>query len=84
MLREVQADSLRHRVSPQLDLSADYMEMFGGTLRSRWDRSLSAGAEFRVLPMLPLRAGMATSFEQFALTGGVGLPGQKTHWQAWL
>jgi hypothetical protein len=61
------------RVSPQLDVSADYMEMIGGTLQSQWDRSLAAGAELRVIPMLPLRAGMATSFDQFALTGGLGL-----------
>lgn len=61
------------RVSPQLDVSADYMEMIGGSLRSQWDRSLAAGAELRVFPMVPLRAGMATSFDKFALTGGLGL-----------
>jgi hypothetical protein len=61
------------RVNPQLDVSADYMEMIGGTLRSQWNRSLAAGAELRVLPMLPLRAGMATSFDHFAITGGIGL-----------
>jgi hypothetical protein len=61
------------RVSPELDLSADYVELIGGSLRSSWDRSLSTGAEFRGIPMVPLRAGLATSFDQFALTGGLGL-----------
>lgn len=67
------------RMTPQLDLSADYMEMIGGTLRSQWDRSLSAGAELRVIPMLPLRAGLATSFEHFAITGGVGFHASFLH-----
>ena len=49
------------------------VELIGGSLRSRWDRSLSTGAEFRGIPMVPLRAGLATSFDQFALTGGLGL-----------
>lgn len=67
------------RVSPQLDLSADYVELIGGSLRSRWERTLSTGAEIRIIPMLPLRAGFATSFEQFALTGGIGLHAGPVH-----
>lgn len=70
--RQLRLGSL-YRAAPRWDLSADYVELVGGSLRSRWDRSLSAGAEFRPVAMLPLRAGLATSFEQFALTGGFGL-----------
>lgn len=70
--RELRFGSL-YRASPRWDVSADYVERIGGSLRSRWDRSLSAGAEFRALPVLPLRAGLATSFDQFALTAGLGL-----------
>ena len=41
------------RATPQLDLSADYTEQIGGTLRSRWDRTLAAGAE--LLERQPVR-----------------------------
>jgi hypothetical protein len=68
-----------YRVSPRLDVSADYAEQIGGKLRSRWDRSLSAGAEFRPVPVIPLRAGVATSFDQFALTAGLGLHAGPAH-----
>lgn len=67
------------RTSARMDVSVDYVELLGGSLRSRWDRSLSAGAEFRPLPILPLRAGLATSFEQFALTGGLGVYAGPVH-----
>ena len=53
--------------------------MIGGSLRSQWDRSLAAGAELRVIPMLPLRAGLATSFDHFAITGGVGFHASFLH-----
>jgi hypothetical protein len=62
-----------------LTLSADYMEMIGGTLRSRWQRHLSAGAELRALSFLPLRAGLATDFEQFAIAGGLGIYAGPVH-----
>ena len=41
--------------------------------------SVAGGAEFRFIPMLPLRAGMATSFEHFAITGGVGFHAAFVH-----
>jgi hypothetical protein len=58
---------------PALTVSADYLEQIGGTLRSRWDRSLSAGGELRLLSALPLRIGLATDFSHFAYTGGLGI-----------
>jgi hypothetical protein len=58
---------------PALTVSGDYVEMIGGTLRSRWERSLSAGGELRLLTALPLRVGLATDFEHFAYTGGLGI-----------
>ncbi|UCC73291.1 MAG: hypothetical protein JSV86_01620 [Gemmatimonadota bacterium] len=57
---------------PVLTVSADYVELIGGTLRSRWDRALSAGGELRLLDALPLRVGLATDFSHFAYTGGLG------------
>ena len=70
--RSLQFGSL-YRFSPNLDISVDYTELFGGDLTSRWDHVLATGSEFRPLTWMPLRAGVATSFEQFALTGGLGL-----------
>lgn len=58
---------------PALTVSADYVELIGGTLRSRWDRSFSAGGELRLLSALPLRVGLATDFSHFAYTGGLGI-----------
>jgi hypothetical protein len=58
---------------PALTVSADYSELIGGTLRSRWDRTLSAGGELRLLSALPLRVGLATDFSHFAYTGGLGI-----------
>ncbi len=62
-----------YRVSPAFTLSGDYVERFGGPLRSRWPRTFSLGGELRPSPLLPLRAGLATDFEQIALTGGLGI-----------
>lgn len=58
---------------PALTVSGDYVERIGGTLRSRWERSLSAGGELRLLSALPLRVGLATDFSHFAYTGGLGI-----------
>jgi hypothetical protein len=58
---------------PALTVSADYVELIGGTLRSRWERSLSAGGELRLLSAIPLRVGLATDFSHFAYTGGLGI-----------
>jgi len=68
-----------YQFTPRLDLSVDYTELIGGDLRSRWNRILSTGSEFRLLPWMPLRAGVATSFEQLGLTGGIGLYGGPLH-----
>ncbi len=62
-----------YRLGQQWTLSADYMELLGGTLREQWDRSLSAGAQATLIPMLPLRAGLATDVAQVALAGGLGV-----------
>ncbi len=58
---------------PALTVSADYVELIGGTLRSRWDRTVSAGGELRLISALPLRVGLATDFSHFAYTGGLGI-----------
>jgi hypothetical protein len=58
---------------PALTVSADYNELIGGTLRSHWERTLSAGAELRLVSALPLRAGLATDLSHFAYTGGLGI-----------
>jgi hypothetical protein len=58
---------------PALTVSADYVELIGGTLRSRWERTLSTGGELRLLSALPLRIGLATDFSHFAYTGGLGI-----------
>ncbi len=68
-----------YRFSPHVDLSADYVEVFGNGLRSGWDRTLSAGSEFRPVAWAALRAGLATSFDQAAITGGIGLYGGPLH-----
>lgn len=62
-----------YRVGPRLNLSADYEEVLGGELRTGWDRRLAVGAELAVLSFLPLRAGLGTSFQDFAFGGGFGL-----------
>ncbi len=58
---------------PALTVSADYVELIGGTLRSRWERTLSTGGELRLLSAIPLRIGLATDFSHFAYTGGLGI-----------
>ncbi len=62
-----------YRLGLKWTLSADYMELSGGTLREQWDRSLSLGAQATLISMLPLRAGFATDFSQVALAGGLGV-----------
>ena len=62
-----------YRLGQKWTLSADYMELLGGTLREQWDRSLSAGAQMTLISLLPLRAGLATDFSQVALAGGLGV-----------
>ncbi|UCF21157.1 MAG: hypothetical protein JSU87_07155 [Gemmatimonadota bacterium] len=62
-----------YRVSPKFDLSADFVELFGGRLRTRWERTFSLGGEFRPVPPLPLRVGLATDFSHFAYSGGLGI-----------
>ena len=64
-----------YQLSPKVDVSADFVARFGGRLRSRWDQMLAVGGEFRPFRFLPLRLGLATSFEEFAYTGGFGLYG---------
>ena len=59
-------------LTPKLSLSADYRDLLGGTLLSRWDHTLSAGAEFVPLAAFPLRAGLATDFSHMAVTAGIG------------
>jgi hypothetical protein len=61
-----------YQVTPKLSLSADYRDLLGGTLRSRWDHTLSAGGEFVPLAAFPLRAGLATDFSHMAVTAGIG------------
>ncbi len=62
-----------YRVTPALSLSADFVELIGGRLRSRWERTFSLGGEFRPVAPLPLRIGLATDFSQFAYSGGLGI-----------
>ncbi|KPK81899.1 MAG: hypothetical protein AMS25_04535 [Gemmatimonas sp. SM23_52] len=62
-----------YRLSPNLNVSADYTELIGGTLRASWDRTFAVGGELRLIPALPLRAGLATDFSQLAYTGGLGI-----------
>jgi len=61
-----------YHVTPRLSVSVDYTELIGGELRSRWDHRAAAGAELRLIDALPLRAGLATNFEQLSYTGGIG------------
>jgi hypothetical protein len=68
-----------YRTGPTLSLSFDYVELIGGTLREAWERSFSAGAELRLLPMLPLRAGVASDLQQLALAGGIGIYAGPAH-----
>lgn len=68
-----------YRLSPNLSLSADYTELIGGTLRASWDRTLAVGGELRLIPALPLRAGLATDFSQLAYTGGLGIHSGPVH-----
>ncbi|KPK60426.1 MAG: hypothetical protein AMS21_09455 [Gemmatimonas sp. SG8_38_2] len=60
-------------------VSADYMELLGGTLREQWDRSLSTGVQLSLISALPLRAGLATDFSQVALAGGLGIYAGPVH-----
>jgi hypothetical protein len=62
-----------YRLGQAWTLSADYMELTGGTLREQWDRSLSLGAQVTLISVLPLRAGLATDFSQITLAGGLGV-----------
>ena len=68
-----------YRLGRKWTLSADYMELLGGTLREQWDRSLSAGAQVSLISVLPLRAGLATDFSQVALAGGLGIYAGPVH-----
>ena len=68
-----------YTVSDKLSLSADFVERFGARLNTRWDRTLSAGGEFRPVIFLPLRLGLATDFQRFAYTGGIGIYGGPFH-----
>ena len=68
-----------YRLGRKWTLSADYMELLGGTLREQWDRSLSAGAQVSLISALPLRAGLATDFSQVALAGGLGIYAGPVH-----
>ncbi|NIR45216.1 MAG: conjugal transfer protein TraF [Gemmatimonadetes bacterium] len=67
------------RMGSMLSLSADYLELLGGSLNARWERQLSAGAELRLLSVVPLRAGLATDFNSLAVTGGFGLYAGPVH-----
>lgn len=67
------------QMSQMLSLSADYMELLGGTLRARWERQLSAGAELRPVSFLPLRFGLATDFNKMAIAGGIGIYAGPVH-----
>jgi hypothetical protein len=49
-----------YRLGPKWTLSADYVELLGGTLREQWNRSLSAGAQVSLISVLPLRAWGST------------------------
>ncbi|MEE9133233.1 MAG: hypothetical protein V3U13_06710 [Gemmatimonadota bacterium] len=68
-----------YRAGPNWSLSADYVELIGGSLREQWDRSLSAGAQLNLISALPLRAGLATDFSQVALAGGIGIYAGAVH-----
>jgi hypothetical protein len=68
-----------YQTSPKLSLSLDYVELIGGTLREAWERTFSTGAEVRFLSMLPLRAGLATDFQQVAIAGGLGIYAGPAH-----
>ena len=68
-----------YRLGQKWALSADYVELLGGTLREQWDRSLSAGAQVSLISALPLRAGLATDFSQVALAGGLGIYAGPVH-----
>jgi hypothetical protein len=66
-------------MSPLFTFSADYKELFGGSLRARWERQLSLGAELRPISVLPLRLGLATDFNNLAITGGIGIYAGPVH-----
>jgi hypothetical protein len=68
-----------YRLGPRFTLSADYVEQIGGSLRARWERTLAVGGELRPTDVLPLRAGLATNFEQVAVTGGLGIYAGPVH-----
>lgn len=67
------------KMGSMLSLSADYLELLGGSLNARWERQLSAGAELRLVSALPLRVGLATDFGSLAFTGGIGLYAGPVH-----
>ncbi len=68
-----------YRLDNGLSISGDYEEVLGGLLRTGWSRSFSVGVEFRPISVLPLRAGLATSFSQAAYSGGLGIYAQFVH-----
>jgi hypothetical protein len=68
-----------YELSNKLSLSADYMEMIDGALRARWERQIAVGGELRLTNILPLRAGLATDFNNLAITGGVGIYAGPVH-----
>jgi hypothetical protein len=67
------------QMSQLLSLSADYLELVGGSLRARWERQLSVGAELRPISVLPLRVGLATDFNKLAIAGGLGIYAGPAH-----
>jgi len=68
-----------YRVTPMFTASFDYVELMGGNLRSRWDRTFSAGGELRPVSFLPLRIGLATDFGHLSYTGGFGIYAGPVH-----
>jgi len=68
------AVGLGYTMSEALTLSADYRGRFGdGTIYEGPDMQVGVGAEFRALPALPIRAGVAYLTDGIQFGGGVEL-----------
>lgn len=58
---------------PRLTLAADLRQRFGEGLDLGPDTQLGVGAELRVIPFVPLRAGVTTLGDGMRLSAGLGL-----------
>jgi hypothetical protein len=58
---------------PTMTLSADIRQQVAGGIEVGPESLLAAGAEWRIIPLLPLRGGVQMMTGGFGISGGVGL-----------